>query len=109
MRTIFNIVGIDPINYVLFGSDIFTEEPKGYVVFRNGDIVTPEFSLIGDIFYDNKTEEEIEENAEMANIKKRADRELLFSDKVLTGDLLRFYTSTDNWQPDDPTEYNYYL
>src|SRR5690625_4848201 len=107
MPTLLNIVGIDPLNYVLFGSDMFTEEPKGYVVFRNGDIVTPEFSFIGDIFYDNETEEEIEENAEMANIKKRADRDLLFSDKILTGDLLRFYTPTDDWQPVDPTEYNY--
>src|SRR5690625_815535 len=107
MPTLLNIVGIDPLNYVLFGSDMFTEEPKGYVVFRNGDIVTPEFSFIGDIFYDNETEEEIEENAEMANIKKRADSDLLFSDKILTGDLLRFYTPTDDWQPVDPTEYNY--
>src|SRR5690625_6414764 len=58
MPTLLNIVGIDPLNYVLFGSDMFTEETKGYVVFRNGDIVTPEFSYIGDIFYDNETEEE---------------------------------------------------
>src|SRR5699024_3947762 len=39
--------------------------------------------------------------------EKGVQRELSLSDKVLLGDLLRFYTPTEDWEPVDPTQYHY--
>lgn len=106
--TMLHILGIDAKDYLLFGTDLFSEEHEEMVAFRRGDFVTPEYTVVNDIFYDNETKEVIEEpTEEMLEMQERVMYELGLSDKVLHGDLLRFYTPNEEWEPVDPSEYSY--
>ncbi|HLR75378.1 MAG TPA: LTA synthase family protein [Virgibacillus sp.] len=107
MPTLLHILGIKAQDYIQFGTDMFSEGHKDYVAFRNGDFITAEFSMIKDIYYDNETGEELEPTEEMKEMKETILHELELSDKVLLGDLLRYYTPTENWTPVDPSEYFY--
>src|SRR5699024_3656433 len=69
---------------------------------------TPEYSLVKGTFYDNETGEVIEEpTEEMKEQEEMVQRELSLSDKVLFGDLLRFYTPNEDWEPVDTSIYHY--
>ncbi|MFD1849057.1 LTA synthase family protein [Oceanobacillus bengalensis] len=106
--TMLHILGIDAKDYILFGTDMFSEGHKAYVPFRNGDFMTEEYSSINGIYYDNATKEVIEEpTEEMKEMKETVLYELGLSDKVLYGDLLRFYTPNEAWEPVDISEYFY--
>jgi len=107
MPTLLHILGIDSRDYIQFGTDIFSDNHKDVVAFRNGDFITPEFSMIKDVFYDNLTSEEIKPTEKMKSVKEAVQYELELSDKVLHGDLLRFYTPTEDWVPVNPTDYFY--
>jgi len=105
--TLLHILGIKAQDYILFGTDMFSEDHKNIVAFRNGDFITPEFSMIKGIYYDNDTEEELEATDEFEKVKEKVQYELELSDKVLHGDLLRFYTPTEDWEPVNPKDYFY--
>src|SRR5690625_1751685 len=107
MPTLLHILGIDARDYILFGTDMFSEEHDDLVAFRNGDFFTEEYAMVKGTFYDNKTGEEIEPTEELNELKAKVERELSLSDKVLQGDLLRFYTPSEDWTPVDPKEYFY--
>lgn len=107
MPTLLHLLGIHGQDYIQFGTDMFSEDHKEFVPFRNGDLVTPEFTVVQDVYYDTDTGEEIEPTEEMKEINQSVQRELELSDKLLNGDLLRFYTPTDNWEPVNPSEYSY--
>src|SRR5690625_1815769 len=107
MPTLLHILGIDAIDYIQFGTDMFSKDHHEVVAFRNGDFITPSFSMIGDTFYDHYLGEIIKPTEEMIEIKEAVQYELELSDKVLYGDLLRFYTPTDDWEPVNPADYFY--
>lgn len=107
MPTLLHLVGINAQDYIQFGTDMFSKEHKEYVVFRNGDFITPEYTFISGKYYDNETTEEIEPTKEMKELKEKTRNELGLSDQVLYGDLLRFYTPNKSWEPVDPSEYSY--
>jgi len=107
MPTMLHLLGIDAQNYIQFGTDMFAENHKDFVIFRNGNFITPEFSVVQEIFYDNKTGQELEPTEEMLNIQEAVLRELELSDKVLQGDLLRYYTPTEDWEPVNASDYFY--
>ncbi|RKQ32698.1 LTA synthase family protein [Oceanobacillus halophilus] len=108
MPTLLHLVGIDAQDYILFGTDMFSENHKGYVPFRNGDFVTEEYSYINGIYYDNQSKEEITEpTEEMSHMKETVHHELELSDRVLNGDLLRFYTPNEEWEPVNRDDYSY--
>lgn len=107
MPTLLHLMGIKAQDYIQFGTDLFSEDHKDIVLFRNGDFITPEFSMIKDIYYDNATGEELEVTEELEDMKEKVLYELDLSDKVLFGDLLRFYTPTDDWVPIDAEDYFY--
>lgn len=107
MPTLLHILGIEAKDYIVFGTDMFSDEHKEYVPFRNGDFITPEYTFVGDVFYDNETGEEISPTEEMKTMQETVLHELELSDNVLFGDLLRFYEPTDDWEPVDPSEYFY--
>lgn len=108
MPTLLHLLGIDAQDYILFGTDLFSKDHKDFVPFRNGDFMTPEYSLIKGTFYDMETGEVIEEpTEEMKEKQATVEHELELSDKVLFGDLLRFYTPNDDWEPIDTSEYHY--
>src|SRR5699024_7206661 len=106
--TMLHLQGIDAKPYLLFGTDIFSKEHKNFVQFRNGDFITPKYSYIKDDDYDNDTGEKNEKpTKEMKDLKETVHRELDLSDKVLYGDLLRFYDPTKDWKPTDTSKYFY--
>lgn len=107
MPTLLHLLGIKAQDYIQFGTDMFSEGHKDYVVFRNGDFITPTFSFIKDVFYDTKTGEELEPTEEMTQMKETVQHELELSDKVLQGDLLRFYFPYEGWENVDTSEYFY--
>ncbi|HLS20636.1 MAG TPA: LTA synthase family protein [Bacillota bacterium] len=107
MPTMLHLLGIRAQDYIQFGTDMFSEDHKDFVIFRNGNFITPEFTVVQDIFYDNETEQEIEPTEEMLHIQDAILHELELSDKVLQGDLLRYYTPTEDWEPVNPADYFY--
>ncbi|NBJ71075.1 MULTISPECIES: LTA synthase family protein [Clostridia] len=108
MPTLLHILGIDAKDYIQFGTDMFSEEHKEYVPFRNGNFMAPEFSYVDGKYYDSETKEVIEEPTdEMKEMHDTVMKELELSDEVLYGDLLRFYTPNEDWKPVDEDEYFY--
>lgn len=108
MPTLLHIAGIEAKDYIQFGTDLFSEDHKDIVPFRNGDFMTQKFSRINDMYYDSDTKKVIEEPTKrMVDIRKTVYKELELSDNVLYGDLLRFYTPNDNWKPVNPDDFNY--
>lgn len=108
LPTLLHLLGIDTQKFVQFGSDLLSEEHNEIVPFRNGDFVSPTIYSINEKYYDNKTGLLLDDSQlESAKaIKNEVDRKLELSDKVVNGDLLRFYTPTD-YTPVDPSQYNY--
>lgn len=105
--TLLHILGIKAQDYILFGTDMFSEDHKDTVAFRNGDFITPEFSMIKGLYYDNETGEELDSTDEFEAVKEIVQYELELSDKVLHGDLLRFYTPTEDWEAVNSKDYFY--
>ncbi|MBD7908901.1 LTA synthase family protein [Sporosarcina gallistercoris] len=108
LPTLLHLLGIDTKDYVQFGSDLLSEEHNEIVPFRNGDFISPSVDSINEKFYDNKTGLPLDESQmELANsIKQEVNRKLELSDKVVNGDLLRFYTPK-GFTPVDRTQFNY--
>ncbi|KGR79160.1 LTA synthase family protein [Ureibacillus manganicus] len=108
LPTLLHLLGIDSQKFVQFGTDLLSEEHNELVTLRNGDFVSPTISSINEKFYDNKTGLLLEDSQlELANrFKKEVAFKLQLSDKVVNGDLLRFYTPT-GFTPVDPSQYNY--
>ncbi|WP_336823654.1 LTA synthase family protein [Sporosarcina sp. USHLN248] len=108
LPTLLHLLGIDTKDFIQFGSDLFSEEHNEIVPFRNGDFVSPTIDSINEKFYDSQTglpldDRHLERAEEM---KKEVDEKLGLSDKVVNGDLLRFYTPK-GYTPVDPSQYNY--
>lgn len=110
LPTLLHLLGIDSQNYVQFGTDLLSEEHNELVPFRNGDFVSPTIYSIDDNLYDAKTGLPLAEDdslLEKANeFEKEVEYKLQLSDKVVNGDLLRFYTPI-GFTPVDPSQYNY--
>ena len=110
LPTVLHLLGVDTQNFIQFGSDLLSKEHNQVVPFRNGDFVSPTIYSINDKFYDNETGLLLDDSQlEIANdMKDEVVDKLKFSDKVVNGDLLRFYTPT-GYTPVDPSNYNYNL
>ncbi|MCG7333704.1 LTA synthase family protein [Sporosarcina sp. ACRSM] len=108
LPTLLHLLGIDTKNFIQFGSDLLSEEHNEIVPFRNGGFVSPAIYSINGKFYDNETGLPLDDSQlELANsIKKEVDYKLELSDKVVNGDLLRFYTPK-GYTPVDPSQINY--
>jgi uncharacterized sulfatase len=88
--TIMHLLGIDSIADVQFGSDLFSEERQSFTVLRDRSFITDEVVYTKGLCYDKSSELETQiENCEPYFEKVKLD--LDFSDKVIYGDLLRFY------------------
>lgn len=95
LPTVLNLLGVDTKNYTFVGNDLLSPENKDQVVFRNGDVLSKKYSKIGSKVYNSKTGDLIEnltekEQNEVDNIELYGRNQLSNSDKILTGDLLRF-------------------
>jgi lipoteichoic acid synthase len=108
LPTLLHLQGIDTKDYVQFGTDILSEQHDDLVPFRNGEFVSSEFTYTNGKFYDSTTGIEIEED-QMEKAKEYqeiTEHKLQLSDKVVNGDLLRFYTP-ENFTSVDRSKFNY--
>ncbi|MFJ8246147.1 LTA synthase family protein [Peribacillus asahii] len=104
--TLLHLLGVDTSEYVQFGTDLLSKDHNEIVPFRNGDFVTPNFSLVKGKYYDTNTGEVLQENEEIKKAKESVEMKLNLSDKVVNGDLLRFY-EPEGFVPVDPNDYDY--
>lgn len=108
LPTLLHLLGIDTKDYVQFGTDLLSEQHDDLVPFRNGDFVSSAITSIDGKYYDSKTGMELEKDKiEVAKkYQEIAEKKLALSDKVVNGDLLRFYTP-ENFIPVDRSQYDY--
>lgn len=96
LPTLEDLLGISSKNYIQFGQDLLSPERNQIVPFRNGDWVTPKYTKYnGDYFYTKNgkqiTKATSKQKAEFSKIQKYVTTDLGLSDRVVNGDLLRFY------------------
>ncbi|PRX74418.1 lipoteichoic acid synthase [Bacillus sp. V-88] len=106
-ETLFNLLGVDNKDYISFGQDLLSKDRKQIVPFRNGDVITPEYSDIKGVCYDNETGQPVEEGSNACeDASKEATKRLELSDKVVYEDLLRFY-KPEGYKQIDRSDYQY--
>lgn len=88
--TILHMLGVKTDRDMQFGADIFSEEHEEFVVFRDGGFVTDQVVYTKNACYDKTTGIEID-GATCEKDAERAQKELMYSDQIINGDLLRFY------------------
>ncbi|MFS0863591.1 LTA synthase family protein [Fredinandcohnia sp. 179-A 10B2 NHS] len=91
--TILHLLGIETEEYIEFGSDLFSDERKQIVPFRNGDFVKKDYTYVKGVCYDNASAQEVEKDSCHAS-NEYVKSTLAISDKLVYGDLLRFYHPT---------------
>ncbi|NUH83349.1 LTA synthase family protein [Bacillus firmus] len=108
MPTLMHLLGIDTKQYLQFGTDLLSENHDDLVPFRNGDFMSPSISSVDGKFYDSTTGELLDESRfeEAKKLQESAEQKLALSDKVVNGDLLRFY-QPENFEPVDRSKYDY--
>ena len=111
LPTLLHLLGVDTKNYIQLGQDLFSKQHNQIVAFRNGNVVTPKYTILGSSIYDTKTgtlitEPTEEVKKEVADLKAKATKQLETSDQITNGDLLRFYTNSD-LKPVNPEDYDY--
>jgi lipoteichoic acid synthase len=108
LPTLLHLLGIDNKKYIQFGTDLLSKQHDDLVPFRNGDFVSSSITSIDGKFYDSHTGLELG-NDKLADAQKDQEivqQKLSLSDKVVNGDLLRFYIPKD-FVPVDRSKYNY--
>lgn len=88
--TVLHLLGIETTRDMQLGADIFSEDHEEFVIFRNGGFITKDFVYTSNACYENGTGEEVDLESCRPYIE-RATQELGYSDKIINGDLLRFY------------------
>ena len=111
MPTLLDVLGIENKDTIQLGNDLLSPNRNQTVAFRNGDFVSPGFSKIGSKVYNNKGEDVTEDltQTQKEEVKKqteRTDEVLSLSDKIVTGDLLRFYTP-ENFKKVNRADFSY--
>ncbi|MBM7660849.1 phosphoglycerol transferase MdoB-like AlkP superfamily enzyme [Bacillus mesophilus] len=92
--TILNLMGISSQDQVQFGTDLFSENKIPFTVLRDGSFITDEYVYTNHECYKKSTGEPTEA-AECEPFMDKAKKELEYSDKIVYGDLLRFYDGND--------------
>lgn len=106
LPTLLHLLGTDTKNYVQFGSDLLSPEHKQVVPFRNGNYVSPTVTALNGKYYDTATGNPVELTDEIKQNEQMVQKSLKYSDQVVNGDLLRFYTP-EGFTPVDRSKYNY--
>lgn len=111
LPTLLNLLGINDRKAIQFGHDLLSSKAPQIVAQRNGDFITPKYAKVGSTYYDTKTGEEIEDpdeklKAKLVAISNKVTTQLSLSDRVIAGNLLRFYHP--KWfKKVNPHDYNY--
>ncbi|WP_025022369.1 LTA synthase family protein [Ligilactobacillus hayakitensis] len=114
MPTLLDLLGVKNNDTVQMGHDLLSEDVNSMsqtVAFRNGNFVSPTYSKIGSKIYDNQgkvvTDKLSKEQQKQVDEQQDfVSNQLALSDKIVTGDLLRFYTPK-GFDKVDKTKYTY--
>lgn len=88
--TILHLLGIDSKKNIDFGTDLFSEGKMEFTVLRDGSFITKDYVYTRETCYDKATGEVID-GSSCEPFLEKAKYELEYSDKIVYGDLLRFY------------------
>ncbi|MDQ0156392.1 LTA synthase family protein [Robertmurraya andreesenii] len=88
--TILHLLGIDTKGNIDFGTDLFADDRLEFTVLRDGSFITKDYVYTRDTCY-RKDTGEITEERYCEQYLEKAKYELEYSDKIVYGDLLRFY------------------
>ena len=113
LPTIEDLLGISSKNYIQFGQDLLSPERNQIVPFRNGDWVTPKYTKYNGDYYYTKNGKQItkataKQKKEFSKIQKYVTTDLGLSNRVVNGDLLRFY-KLPGFKKVDKKDYTYNL
>lgn len=92
--TLLHLLGIDTKGNIDFGSDLFSEDKMEFTVLRDGSFITKDYVYTRETCYDKSTGE-LTEGSECEPYLEKAKYELEYSDKIVYGDLLRFYENSN--------------
>ncbi|RBW70649.1 LTA synthase family protein [Bacillus taeanensis] len=90
--TILNLLGIDTKENIEFGNDLFSKERPSFAVLRNGSFITEEYVYTNNICYQKPDGIEVE-SEKCQPYQEKAKTQLAYSDKIIYGDLLRFFNA----------------
>lgn len=88
--TLLHLLGIDTKGNIDFGTDLFAEDKMEFTVLRDGSFITKDYVYTRETCYDKESGEEADASSCEPYLEK-AKYELEYSDKIVYGDLLRFY------------------
>ena len=113
LPTLEDLLGISSNKYIQFGQDLLSSKRNQIVPFRNGDWVTPQYTKYNGDYYHTDTGKQIKhlsasQKKEVDRIQKYVTTDLGLSDKVVNGDLLRFY-HLPGFKKTDKKSYSYNL
>ncbi|WP_223895286.1 LTA synthase family protein [Lactobacillus helsingborgensis] len=96
LPTLLNLLGISNKGTIQFGHDLLSKDEPQIVAQRNGDFITPKYAKVGSTYYDTKTGQEIIKpdkklKTELIALSNKVTTQLSLSDRVIAGNLLRFY------------------
>lgn len=95
--TILHLLGIDTKDNIQFGSDLFSQERLEFTVLRDGSFITRDYVYTRETCYDKESGDVIDSSACEPYFEK-AKYELEYSDKIVYGDLLRFYENQERYE-----------
>ncbi len=88
--TVMHLLGIDTTNHIQLGTDLFSPNRMNMAILRDGSFITDEYVYTKETCYSKMTGSPIETNA-CEPYAEKAKMELDYSDRIIYGDLLRFY------------------
>ena len=111
LPTLLHLLGIDDKDYLHFGTDLLSPQHDQVVAFRNGNFVTPKYTVLRGKVYNNQTGEIIDTKAagideEISKDQEKVKTALSLSDKLNQENLLRFYVP-NGFETIDPKKYDY--
>ncbi|MFP7232548.1 LTA synthase family protein [Bacillus subtilis] len=89
--TLMHLLGVNTKGDIQFGNDLLSDDRTPFAVLRNGSFITNDYVNTKNTCYSQKTGEVLEDREACLPYKEKANEELSLSDKILNGDLLRFY------------------
>lgn len=92
--TLLHLLGVNTKNDIQFGEDLFSPDHHDFAVFRDGSFITKDYIYTDNSCYSKETGEPVEESL-CEPYKEKARVELDYSDKIIYGDLLRFYENRE--------------
>lgn len=100
--TLLHLLGISTKGDIGFGSDLFSKDRLDFAVQRDGSFATKGYVYSENVCYSKETEEPVDP-LHCEPYMEMAQKELDYSDKIIYGDLLRFYGEDQDSKEDEST------